>query len=265
MKKIVNKLLFWIRFDRGRSLIGLLIGLLAFAIVFWFFKILWMGIVVGVIVTCISITIIHFRNMEEYSDNYYEFNKKERFADPSKLRGFSKNVDDILDLDKELTDFLDKYSSGKKPDYFERELNRQWKIHGKEFEERADKIFSSMSNQELMVSLLGIDHIKDIVNIFDYFKPYVIDIDYLKEHPEKAKEYYLDNLLQQDAIEKYALNEYYYKKIMNLNYFDEIEKFLLSQMSNEDLMELANSSKDWYDKLYYYEFLKKEDDKKMSK
>ena len=75
----------------------------------------------------------------------------------------------------------------------------------------------------------------------------------------------VDNLLQQDAIEKYALNEYYYKKIMNLNYFDEIEKFLLSQMSNEDLMELANSSKDWYDKLYYYEFLKNEDDKKMSK
>ena len=36
------------------------------------------------------------------------------------------------------------------------------------------------------------------------------DVEYLKEHPDKAKEYYYDNLMQQDAIQKTSINKYYY-------------------------------------------------------
>ena len=74
--------------------------------------------------------------------------------------------------------------------------------------------------------------------------------------PEKAMEFYIENLTQQKAIRNTAINDYYYDRIKELNYFDEIEKVILSYMSNDESMELANNSKDWYEKLYYYGFIK---------
>ena len=52
---------------------------------------------------------------------------------------------------------------------------------------------------------------------------------------------------------------------MDKNYFEEIEKFVLSQMNNEELMELADNSNDWYEKLYYYGFLKTDKSKRSNK
>lgn len=257
-----KNLKFWIKFDRGRSLIGLLIGLIVFLLINSVSDILWIKIIISIIISIISMIIIQHNSINKYADDYEEFNKKDRYITPEDLRGFSENVDKILDLDKEINDFLEKYSSGKKPDYYEKELNKQWKIHGDKFVKRADKILKSMSNVELMYTLLGTERIKDITEIFEYFKPYKIDVDYLKNHPDKAKEYYYENLMQQDAIQKTAINEYYYKIIMDKNYFEEIERFVLSKMSNAELMELAAASKDWYEKLYYYGFIKPDDKKK---
>lgn len=252
-----KKLKFWIKFDRGRSIIGLLIGFIAFLLINSINDILWLSIIIGIIITFISMIIIQHNNINKYADDYEEFNKKEIYINPEDLRGFSQNVDQILDLDKDVQDFLEKYSSGKKADYYEKELNKQWKIHGDKFAKRADEILKKMSNAELMYTILGTERIKDIAEIFEYFKPYKIDVEYLKEHPDKAKDYYYENLMQQDAILKNSINKYYYKIIMDKNYFEEIEKFILSQMNNDELMELADSSKDWYEKLYYYGFLKK--------
>ena len=251
-----KRLKFWIKFDRGRSGIGLLIGVITFLILNSISDILWLNITISVVIAIASMILIQRRNIEKYADDYEEFNKKDRYIAPEYLRGFSENVDSILDLDKEVQDFLDRYASGKKADYYEKELNKQWKLHGDEFVKRADKILKKMSNAELMYTILGTERIKDITEIFEYFKPYKIDVEYLKEHPDKAKEYYYENLMQQDAIQKTAINKYYYDIIMDKNYFEEIEKYVLSQMNNEELMELADSSKDWYEKLYYYGFLK---------
>ena len=252
-----KRLKFWLKFDHGRSLLGILIGIILFFVLNSFIDLLWLNIILSIVTVIGAMIYIQYRNIDKYADDYEEFNKKDRYINPNDLRGFSKNVDQILDLDKEVEDFLDKYSSGKKGDYYEKELNKQWKIHGDEFTKRANKILKKMSNQELMFTILGTERIKDITEIFEYFKPYKIDVEYLKAHPEKAKEYYYENLMQQDAIQRQSINEYYYQIIMDKNYFEEIEKFVLSQMSNEELMELADSSKDWREKLYYYGFLKK--------
>ena len=260
-----KRLRFWIKFDRGRSCIGLLIGIIIFFLLNSISDILWLNITISIIIAFASMILVQRRNIDKYADDYEEFNKKDRCIDPEDLRGFSVNVDKILDLDKEVQDFLDKYSSGKKADYYEKELNKQWKIHGKDFSKRADDILKKMSNVELMYTILGTERIKDITEIFEYFKPYKIDVEYLKEHPDKAKEYYYDNLMQQDAIQKTSINKYYYDIIMDKNYFEEIERFVLSQMNNEELMELADSSKDWYEKLYYYGFLKQDKNKRSNK
>ena len=259
MKNKMKTIRFWIKFDRGKSMIGLLIGLIIVIALYKATDILWLSSIIGIVIGIACMIFIQIKNIEKYADEYDEFHKKKRSIDPKDLRGFSEKVDQILDLDKELLDFFNKYSSGKQPDYFEKELNKQWGIHGDKFIERADNILSSMSNEELMYTLLGTEMIKLITDVFKHFKPYKINVDYLKKHPEKAKEYYYENLIQQDAIRNTSINEYYYDIIMDLNYFEEIEKFVLSQMSNDELMELADSSKDWREKLYYYGFLKNDE------
>lgn len=256
MKKQFKRIKFWIKFDHGRSMVGLFIGLFIFFLLNRINDIFWINITIGVLIGLVTMIYIQHKNIYKYADDYEEFNKRDRYINPEDLRGFSKNVDQILDLDKEVKDFIDKYASGKTPDYNEKELNEQWELHGNDFEKRADIILKKMGNQELMYTLLGTERIKDLTELFEYFKPYKIDVEYLKKHPDKAKEYYYENLMQQDVIQKTSINEYYYKIIMDMNYFEEIERFVLSQMNNKELMELAESSKDWYEKLYYYGFLK---------
>ena len=250
-----KNLKFWIKFDQGKSIIGILIGLVVFCLFNVVSNVTWLNIIISLIIMIVSIILIQKRSIEKYADDYEEFNKKYNYVDPKDIRGFSENIDNILDLDKEVQEFLEKYSSGKKSDYFEKELNKQWKIHGKEFTERAEKILSEMNNTELMYTLLSTERIKDLANIVEYFKPFKIDVEYLKANPDNEKEYYYKNLIQQEAVFKASINKHYYKIIMSKNYFFEIEKFVLSLMSNEEIMELANSSDNWYEKIYLYGFL----------
>ena len=205
-----KRLKFWIKFDHGRSSIGLLIGIITFFLLNSISDILWLNITISVIIAFATMILIQRRNIDKYADDYEKFNKKDRYIAPEDLRGFSENVDRILDLDKEIQDFLDKYSSGKKADYYEKELNKQWELHGDDFVKRANNILKNMSNMELMYTILGTERIKEITEIFEYFKPYKINVEYLKEPPDKAKEYYYDGLMQQDAIQKTAINKYYY-------------------------------------------------------
>ena len=255
MKKIIEKAIWWLKWERYESLWGFLIGFIVAVLIFMYFKNVWLVLSVFVIVSLVSMILIQLWCVDKYAKGYIEFNKKEKYVNPDELRGQSKKLDMLLDLDKELNDFFNKYST---KTYFEPELNKQWKKRGDYFVSKAQEILSSMSNEELMYGLLGTESIKDIVDFFEYFTPYIPDVKYLKEHPEKAKEYYYENLMQVDAINKKAINEHYFKAIMDLNYFGEIEKYILSLMSNKDLMELANSSKEWYQKLYYYGFIKSE-------
>ena len=257
MGKGIIRIKNWLKWSDYESLWGLLIGLIVSIILYIFIKNIWISIIGFIIISFISMIVIQMKGIDDYAKQYIEVHKKDQYIKPEDIRGkVSENLDNLLDLDKELSDFFNKYSPVKK-DYYAKELNKQWKIHGDDFVKRAKDILSKMNNQELLYSLLSTKEIINIVDIFDYFTPFVMDFDYLKEHPEKAKEYYYENLMQIKAIGDNSVNEYYFNRLMNLNYFDEIEKTILSYMSNEELMELADSSKDWQEKLYFYGFIKK--------
>ena len=113
-----KKLKFWIEFDHGRSMIGLLIGLITFILLNSISNILLLNIFISVIISFVSMIFIQKRNVDKFGENYEEFNRKDRYIDPNELRGFSKNIDQILDLDKELQELKDiatKYDYSKLP------------------------------------------------------------------------------------------------------------------------------------------------------
>ena len=247
MKNLIIKTKQWLYWSKYESLKGLLIGLVIAIITLTYTRIIWITLASFFFTSLLAMIIIQIRGINKYCQIYDEFNKKEKTIIPEELRGKSEKLDELLNFNK--------YST---KTYFEPEINKQWKRKGIYFQSRAINILAHMNNEELMYGLLGTEWIKDIVDYFSYFKPCTTDIEYLKKHPEKAKEYYYQNLMQVKSIHDKSINEYYYKVIMDLNYFDEIEKVILSTMSNKDLLDLANSSETWHQKLYYYGFLKPE-------
>ena len=255
MKKLFKSIKYWLSFGKCKQLLGILLGLIVFLIMFEKNIELWICLVSSISIAIVSIAVIQIYLINNYADEYIEQTEKWRYIPKDEIKGYSENINAIIDLDDELVAFLDKYSSGKKTDYFEKELNKQWKKHGDEFTKKADKILKNMSNYELLLTMASTDEITHIVDIFNYFRPYTIDIDYLIKHPDKANEYYIECTNQQETIINNTINDYVALRLLDLNYFDDIEKFVLSNMSNDELLKMAKSSKFWDEKLYYYGFI----------
>ena len=234
MKKLFKNIKFWLEFGKYKQLIGLLIGIVSFFIMFEKDVDIWICTIISLILVIISIIVIQLYLINAYADDYLEQTEKVRYIPKNVIKGKDTLLDELIELDNELVAFLDKYSSGKKVDYFEKELNKQWKKHGDEFTKRADEILKQMNNVELIASIASTEEITHIVDIFKYFKPFIIEnLDDLIEHPENAYNFYLENITRQEELSRTVINEYYYNKLMEMNYFDEIEEFVLSKMSNE--------------------------------
>ena len=259
MKNFLKNIKFWLKFGKYKQLIGVVIGIISFFIMYEKDVDLFLCLILSLLIAIVSVTIIQIYLINIYGDNYVEQTQKIRYIPKDLIKGKSANLDELIELDNELVAFLDKYSSGKKTNYFERELNKQWEIHGDDFTYRADQILQKMDNVELLGAIAATEEITHIVDIFQYFEPFIIEnLDELIEHPENAYDFYLKNIIKQEELSEVVINEYYYNKLIEMNYFDEIEEFVLSKMSNEELIKLANASKDWEEKLHFYGFLSKD-------
>ena len=65
----------------------------------------------------------------------------------------------------------------------------------------------------------------------------------MKAHPNELIPYYLKILSDKETFMLLSINGYYYLEVKNKIKFEEIEKFILQNMSNEELMILAQESK----------------------
>lgn len=167
----------------------------------------------------------------------------------------NQNIKEIIELDNELKKFLDKYGS-KLPYSLEIKLNREWKKVSKIYKNKADEIFGKMSNGELLIAIGMTEYIFTIVNIVDYFQKIKIDFDKIKDNPDLLINMYFRILKEDLILKEYAISDYYYEKIKAKNNIENIEKILLSNMTNEQIGFLASNSNQWLTKLYYYGFLK---------
>lgn len=167
----------------------------------------------------------------------------------------NQNIEDIIELDNELKEFLNKYGS-KLPYSLELKLNREWKKVGSDFQKRADEIFKRMSNTELLLSIGLTEYIFTIVNVIDYFDRLKMDFNKIaKGGPNSLIQAYIEILKIDAFIKKYSISDYYYEKIKEKNNISNIEKFLLSQMSDSQLIKLASISKEWKEKIESYGFI----------
>ena len=171
------------------------------------------------------------------------------------------NIMEIVALEQELVAFLDKYGSkvsdeaAKYYNSSEDRLNMEWRKVGKDFIQRADEIFKRMSNNELLVSMSNIIEILQIVDVVSYFSE--IEFEYEKEGiyaDNYIKPYF--QVLWHDAFYKdKTISDYYYQKIRIKVGIERAKRHLLTQMSNESIMFLAEKFSQGNPD-YYQQFLK---------
>ena len=117
-------------------------------------------------------------------------------------------------------------------------------------------LLDKIDNMELLDLYSEPYVLNSFINIPLYFKKYKLDKKKLKEDNSYKEEFKKVNLLIEELREK-SNNEEDYLFLCYKCDVDNVASYLLKNMSNEDIMELANSSDDWNYKLFLFENLKK--------
>ena len=155
----------------------------------------------------------------------------------------SENIKKIMKLENELTNLLEE---GIDPT-----------------NEKCDKVISSisnllqkLSNDELIYVLLNVEFIHRFINVTAYFKKYKINKKKIKEE-NSYKETFKKLGVFVERIRETSISEEEYMYICNKCDVDNVASYLLTNMSNEDIMALSWESDDWNYKLFLFENLKK--------
>ena len=154
----------------------------------------------------------------------------------------SDNLYKVIEIDNEITDRL---LSGDK--LTEEEIKNVVSI--------LEKNISKLNNKEILYLLKNGNSIHDIIDVTKYLKKYKINKKELKiENSYKDELRKLNNFIE--LINDSSIDENEYMYICSKCDVDNVANFLLSNMSNDDIMRLSNETDDWNYKLFLYGNLK---------
>ena len=154
----------------------------------------------------------------------------------------SNNLYKIIEIDNEITD---KLLSGYKHKDFEIQV----------LVLKLEKLLPKLNNKELLYILRNGNSIHEVIDVAMYLKKYKINKKELKidnSYSDELKK--LNNFVS--LIGDSTLDEIEYSFVCNKCDVDSVASYLLSKMTNDDIMKLSNESDDWNYKLFLYGNLK---------
>ena len=154
----------------------------------------------------------------------------------------SDNLYKVIELDNELSNLLiDGYSNDT--------------IEMKDIIQMFEKILPKLNNQELLYLLKNGNSIHNVIDVANYLKKYKINKKELKlDNSYKDELKKLNNFIE--LVNDSSIDENEYMYICTKCDVDNVASFLLSKMSNEDIMKLSEETDDWNYKLFLYGNLK---------
>lgn len=162
-----------------------------------------------------------------------------------------KNLNSLLIIDQKIGDFFDENES-----LSDKELNN--KFDQMNYINQALKIINKLSNKNVIELLKRSRYLPSFIDIKKFIKKYPLNKTFLR----KNKDLYLDEYKKLRNMCFYLSNisiDYNdfleYMKILDA---DNIEKYLLENMPNEQIYELSKDTGLWEEKLFYFSFFKKE-------
>lgn len=116
-------------------------------------------------------------------------------------------------------------------------------------------LLHKLNNDELLELLLNANSLHRVIDVTAYFKKYKINKKKIKsENLYKEAFKKLSSFVERIRYASVCEEEYTY--ICNKCDVDSISDYLLTNMSNEEIMELSNESDDWNFKLFLFGNLK---------
>ena len=117
------------------------------------------------------------------------------------------------------------------------------------------KILLKLNNKELLYILRNGNSIHEVIDVASYLKKYRINKKELKiDNSYKDELKKLNNFIS--LISDSALDETEYMFLCSKCDVDNVASYLLSKMSNDDIMKLSKETDDWNYKLFLYGNLK---------
>ena len=117
------------------------------------------------------------------------------------------------------------------------------------------KLLEKLDNDELLYLMTNVESIHSFIDITSYFKQYKINKKEIKEKNLYQETFKKLNLFV-ERIRDVSICEEEYMYICQKCAVDDTSNYLLSNMSNEDIMLLSKESDDWNYKLFLFGNLK---------
>lgn len=154
----------------------------------------------------------------------------------------SDNLLKIMKLEEQLSEFLEK-----RIDATNEECEKVVSSVG--------KLLDKLDNDELLYLLSDESCIHQFVDITAYFKKYKINKAKLKEEKNYQETFRKLNLFV-ERIRNVSICEEEYMTICQKCAVDDVSNYLLSKMTNEEIMSLSFETDDWNYKLFLFANLK---------
>ena len=118
------------------------------------------------------------------------------------------------------------------------------------------ELLPKLNNLEILYLLKEGDVIHEVIDVASYLKKYKINKKRLSEEKSYKEAFKKLNLFV-EMIQDASISEQEYMYMCQRCDVDNIANFLLSNMTNEEIMSLSTESDDWNYKLFLYGNLKK--------
>ena len=161
-----------------------------------------------------------------------------------------KLLNKILLIDQEIGDFLyenDNLSDNEIATIFDE----------KKYIDKSLKIIKKMSNNSLVELIKRARYITSFIDLKKFIKKYPINKSYLKKNKDLYIEEYKKLQKTCFCLNDISVDYQEYREYMDILDIDNVEKYLLENMPNDQIYMLANSTGVWDEKLYFFSFFKK--------
>ncbi len=160
-----------------------------------------------------------------------------------------KKLNDLLIIDQKIGDFFYNNEDLSENDFFD-------KFEKTRYIDKALKIMNKLSNKNVIELLKRNCYLKEFIDFKKFIREYPLNKTYLKQNKDMYIEEYKKLRRTCYYISDIARDNKEFEEYMDVLKVDDVEKYLLSNMPNEQIYSLASETSFWDEKLYLFSYFK---------
>jgi len=161
------------------------------------------------------------------------------------------NLNKILMIDQDIQDFIIDNEDLS-------DLEFEDKFYKKRYIDKAINILKKMSSKDMIEVIKRCRYLWNFIDLKKFIKRYPLNKTYLNNNKDMYIEEYRNLQNTCYSLSNISTNVKEFQDYMSILAVDDIEKYLLTNMPNDQIYSLASSTGMWDEKLYFFSFFKKD-------